>query len=152
MNLDETLTRAIAVRDELTKAIEQAQTKDEWPKVVGVAWYTVTTGVERGKWASVDCCEAALARGNVYRTQAAAERADQRRIVDAELRRMARAAGPVGDEWWYVVKNSGSGWTSLARMQTKFPNTPRFPTRASAEAAIAAITPERLDLLLDEGE
>lgn len=149
MNLDDTITRAIAVRDELTKAIEQAQTKDEWPKAGEHAWYLGANGPHRVRWDGGEYDQDAFARGTVYRTQAAAERADQRRIVEAELRKMARAAGPVGAGLAYEIRRGDKGWKPF---WAEHSGMPRFPTRESAEAAIAAITPERLDLLLDEGE
>lgn len=83
MNNDR-LQRLTAMRDELSALIEQAQKPaDEWPKMGDEVWYTTTIGVEKGRWNAAGWCESAFVRGLVFRTQAAAERADQRRIVEA---------------------------------------------------------------------
>ena len=155
MNLDETLTRAIAVRDELTAAIEKAQT-EEWLRV-GVRVFLLTGyGVYPITWCDDESNRNYLARGNVFRTQAAAERADQRRIVEAELRKLAREAGPLNtvmaerDGWWEVRRGLDEKWQPHSVLSVS--TNPPFATYKAAQAAIAAITPERLDLLLDEGE
>lgn len=149
--MNDILQRAIAVRDELTAAIERAQTKpaDEWPRVGDTVWVLQANGIARWGYGGRDDDRALLARGAIYRTQAEAERADQRRIVEAELRRMAREAGPIISPW-YELRKGATCWIVLT--MSHLSGMPRFPTRAAAEAAISAITPERLDLLLDEGE
>lgn len=141
------LAQAITARDELTAAIDRARSKpaDEWPRVGDVVWYSATETVFSATWEGSEFDRCALARGNVYRTQSEAERADQRRIVEAELRKMARDAGPVVAGRAYEIRCGTKGW--FVYWVAESSGMPRFPTRESAEAAIATITPARLDAL-----
>lgn len=144
------LAQAITARDELTAAIDRAQKPaDEWPKDGDIMYTLDQCEVVKCRWSNGEKWQRmALARGNVYRTQAEAERADQRRIVEAELRKMALEAGPVG-HYWYEARWDGH-WSPVP-CDLQSPSGIRFQTKESCAAAIAALG-DRLDLLLDEGE
>lgn len=149
--LTDAIARAEQAQADLSKAIAEARKgKEEWPKAGGRVWCVNANGIVVVDWDGGNWDKNAIARGNVYRTQAEAERADQRRIVEAELRKMAR------EKWtlrrfpeWYELRRDGGSWIVVA-CELRSPSDIRFPTRESAQAAIYALG-DRLDLLLDEG-
>ena len=86
------------------------------------------------------------AMGDVWQTQAEADAEYERRCVLARMRDIAAEAGAVGDGWYYI-NAGGRALFADCLIAAIWPGAVRFPTKESAERAIAELG-DRLRVLL----
>lgn len=132
--------------DAIAKLIEDAE--KEWvPSNHDTVYLTDVDTVHAWTWRTgATICQEAMRRGLIYGTQVEAERADQRRIVEVELRRLARASTDPRDKGRWMAGWCDGKWSPM------FTNgqygMPLFPSVQSCAAAIVQLG-ERMNLLLD---
>lgn len=141
------------------KAAEAAQAEKAWPQN-GDRYWTLNGGAEVlvSAWASDDTDQARMAVGNVFRTEADAEREVERRKVLTELRQLARESWGGGKADWssndqdklYLYFSHNDTTWYIGRYATIQYSSVYFATREAAEAAIETIGAERLMLLLED--
>lgn len=155
----EQLEAAIAAANEKLAELKAAQAEKAWPQI-GDTYWTLDDSAEvfETRWVSDDTDQARMAVGNVFRTEADAEREIERRKVLTTLRRLARESWDGGKaDWenarqakWYLYFDHCDGtWNAGRYTSIQDQGSVHFATEQAALAAIETIGAERLMLLLE---
>lgn len=129
--------------------------KDDKPKGVPEMgreyWYLNSSTSSIDTWGSCTVDQARLKRGNVYLTEEAVIRADDKRILLKELRDFADFEPDWSDEWqvkyYLVYDHMGEEWAASQDCTIALPCVQYFGTDARIQEAIEHFG-DRLDLLL----
>lgn len=121
----------------------------EWPKMGDEYWFLDCGDIRRSWWDNDDLDRKRKQRGNIYRTEEEAKRADDRRILIAEIREFAGHYKPVWDCTFeytisFNVRNKKCGADGL--LLNFMPICGYFKDEATARAAIETFK-DRLHLL-----
>jgi len=110
MNLEQKLAQAEALVAEVRKEMAAAQAPKPWPQIGDMYWAVISTGrVTAEKWANTAVDQDRLSIGNIFRTEADAEREVKAHKLLAELRRQpGRKAFVYGDINWGISVQEGS--------------------------------------------
>lgn len=130
-----------ALKAELAKREPVVQ---EWPREGCMVWYTLAE-VGSCPWVNIDWLQSSLRRGLIYRTEAEARAADERRIVEARCRAIAAEGREFDSEWYEIYVTAVEIRVIIATV--KYIGAIRFPTHESAQRAINELG-DRLKVLL----
>lgn len=157
--LEQNVAELLAKAEEMKQLIEKAKKEETWPNMNEAYWYASGNGiVYQDYWENTYDDNNQLKFNNVHRSKAEGEAYVQKRLVQAELERLAAKAwkDSGADNTWDNVKHkyhiyyshSGNNLTVDANTTIQYIGQMFFPTETSAYDAIKTIGGERLKVLL----
>ena len=156
------LEAAIAAANKKLAELKEAEAiaQKPWPQN-GDPYWTIDDSAEvfESKWTTDSIDRGRLVIGNVFRTEADAEKEIERRKVLTELRRLARESWGGGKaDWSNSAQNKYrlhfdyylEGWYTSFCSHTRQQGAIYFASLEAAEAAIQTIGADRLMMLLED--